>query len=180
VHYKLYDFSHYGKWCHLQVKASKHGRNSQLVSDSYEQIFDTVAMSHSRISWLESSNSQVGISRKTSSCNLHPLLLSASARVASNESQTSATLHLCGSYCTYAITSTFFKAGIQLPNTLKRINDSYKRSDLHCNVKIKRHGNVCCAAQENGVCANGVSSYIERNNKVAIFPHLYLRDGLSK
>ena len=50
--------------------------------------------SHSRISWLQSSNSRVGISRETSPRILHPLLLSASAWVASSESQTSATLHL--------------------------------------------------------------------------------------
>jgi len=85
---QLYDFSHYGKWCHSQVKPSKHGR------DSHEQIFDTAAKSHSRISWLQSSNSRVGISRETSPRILHPLLSSASAWVASSESQTSATLHL--------------------------------------------------------------------------------------
>jgi len=85
VRKQLYDFSYYGKWCHLQVKAFKHGRDAQLVCDSHEQIFDTAATNRSRISWFKSSNSQVGISCETSSCILHPLLSSASARVASIE-----------------------------------------------------------------------------------------------
>ena len=75
----------------LAVKASRRGRDSQLVCDSHEQIFNTATTSHSRISWLESSNSRVGISRETSSHILHPVLSSASARVASSESRTSAT-----------------------------------------------------------------------------------------
>jgi len=94
VRKQLYDFSHYEKWCHLQVKASKHGRDSQLACDSHKQIIDTTAMSHLRISWLKSSNSRVGISRETSSHILHPLLSSVSTWVASNESRMSATLHL--------------------------------------------------------------------------------------
>ena len=41
-----------------------------------------------------------------------------------------------------------------------------------------RHTVVCRSAQENGACKQ--SEYIDRNNKVSIFTHLQLRDGLSK
>ena len=41
-----------------------------------------------------------------------------------------------------------------------------------------RHTVVCRVAQENR--AHKRSEYIDRNNKVPIFTHLYLRDGLSK
>ena len=70
------------------------------MCNSHEQIFDTAGMSHSKISWLESSNSQVGIFCETSSHSLHPLLSSASAQIASSESRTSGTLHLSSTVCT--------------------------------------------------------------------------------
>jgi len=38
---------------------------------------------------------------------------------------------------------------------------------------------LCRSAQENGACTNG-SEYINRNNKVAIFTHSYIRDFLSE
>ena len=61
----------------------KHARDSQLASDSHKQVSDTAAASHSRISWLESLNSRVGISREASSRMFHPRLSIASDRVAS-------------------------------------------------------------------------------------------------
>ena len=81
---------------------SKHAHDSWLACDSHKKIFDTAATSHSRLSWLESSNSRVGISRETSSRILHPLLSSVSAWVASSESWTSVMLHLSGTVCMHA------------------------------------------------------------------------------
>ena len=43
---------------------------------------------------------------------------------------------------------------------------------------IKTHGSVSCGPRKR--CARKRSEYIDRNNKVAIFTHLQLRDSLSK
>ena len=43
---------------------------------------------------------------------------------------------------------------------------------------IKTHSSVSCGPRKRGTCKR--SEYIDRNNKVLIFTHLQLRDGLSK